>query len=79
MPLKDFKFFSASSQNCWKFLDTLVKPIVLYNSEVWGAYLKQREVLAHGTKVQLKKPTFVFVQFISESTPNAQMMLVERN
>ena len=62
-----------------KLFDTLVKPTVLYNSEVCGAYSKQREVLAHGTKVQLKKSTFVFVQFISESTLNAQMMLVERN
>ena len=31
-----------------------------------------------GTKVQLKKSTFAFVKFISESTPNAQMMLAER-
>ena len=31
--------------------------------------LFQKEILAHGTKVQLKKSTFVFVKFISESTP----------
>ena len=32
--------------------------------------LIQRGILAHGTKVQLKKSTLVFAKFISESTPN---------
>ena len=65
-----------------KLFDTLVKPIILYSSEVWGRALIRKEILAHGTKAQLKKSTFVFVKFISESTPNAQIMqimLVEWN
>ena len=40
MPLKDLNFSMLRPKIAEKLFDTLVKPIVLYNSEVWGAYSK---------------------------------------
>ena len=58
-----------------KLFDTLVKLIVLYNSEVWGAYSKGD--FGSWDKSPAEKVHLRFCK-ISESTPNAQMMLVEQ-
>ena len=60
-----------------KIFDSMISPILTYNSEVWGLLLNQ--ILSPGTALQLKKPICNSVNVIYKYITRHPTLLVELN